>query len=578
VRISTYSVAALQGPPGIDYHGVDVGPAGQLGVGAAFARVAPGLRSIANQHDDIETWVIVAGEGMVYADAERQPVSANMVVQFEPFETHFVDNTGDTDLVVASFFWRDGDRSTRIATGVDHRRFSERPVFVFSSPDPDGATRRAAGVFVRYLRMTGTDAWHVAAAAPPDDALEAFAGRVAASASVTAGHPPTLRLHELRADVEAHHRLGRIPAVVKEVARRAFAGDRLEVALTRSDEPAPGGDVATARIDRAFAVLHAIEEEGRRLGRDWRAGAPQGEWKIVHFLGPDAVFERAVVHPVLYRLAHPEWTPDVDYHVLEDQAIDTPVEAWGRWLDDLGTRVEAGYGGVVRDAGTWPPEHTAFLARLDNRLSAMAVCYGPDGFSLDRAAETLRAIVDDATSFARAQAPLAGIETWSDDARTSIALELAAARLLAACGAPLLPAFAARLAAALGEPAPTAWPGRVGLVKPGTRVELAGRSFTDEPPDGPDGEPSPLLPWLAGLVRGVLRLAEDAPVERRTLVSLGMESLQAIALQYQVLEQVGADVTIEDLLGTRDVAALAAFIASGLAPEVVAAHAGEVPA
>lgn len=88
----------------------------------------------------------------------------------------------------------------------------------------------------------------------------------------------------------------------------------------------------------------------------------------------------------------------------------------------------------------------------------------------------------------------------------------------------------------------------------------------------------PLLPWLSRLVRGVLRLPEDAAVRDRTLVSLGMESLQALALQYQLLDQLGADVSIEDLLGSRSVAELAALVAGGLPPEAVAARAREVPA
>ncbi len=85
----------------------------------------------------------------------------------------------------------------------------------------------------------------------------------------------------------------------------------------------------------------------------------------------------------------------------------------------------------------------------------------------------------------------------------------------------------------------------------------------------------PLLPWLSRLVRDVLRLPDDQPVDDRTLVALGMESLQAIALQYQLMERVGADVSIEDLMGSRDVAGLAALIASGLDPEVVEARARE---
>jgi len=87
----------------------------------------------------------------------------------------------------------------------------------------------------------------------------------------------------------------------------------------------------------------------------------------------------------------------------------------------------------------------------------------------------------------------------------------------------------------------------------------------------------PLLPWLSRLVRGVLRLPDDAPVRDRTLVGLGMESLQAIALQYQLMDQVGADVTIEDLMGGRDVAGLAELIATDLDPEVVEARAREEP-
>ncbi len=51
-----------------------------------------------------------------------------------------------------------------------------------------------------------------------------------------------------------------------------------------------------------------------------------------------------------------------------------------------------------------------------------------------------------------------------------------------------------------------------------------------------------------------------------TLVALGTTSLQAIALQYQVLEHTGEDVSVEDLLGCRTVAQLAELIAAGEVP------------
>ena len=68
------------------------------------------------------------------------------------------------------------------------------------------------------------------------------------------------------------------------------------------------------------------------------------------------------------------------------------------------------------------------------------------------------------------------------------------------------------------------------------------------------------LGWLSGLVRQTLRLPEDAPVADATLVSLGAESMQAIALQYQILAGTGADVAVQDLLGDHTVAELAASL------------------
>jgi methionyl-tRNA synthetase len=244
---------------------------------------------------------------------------------------------------------------------------------------------------------------------------------------------------------------------------------------------------------------------------------------------------------------------------------DTLVGTWQRWLNDLGARVQRRYGGLAPDAGNWTPQHAAFLARLDARLAMLTGSLGQDGFSLNRAAETLRGIVDDAVAFSRQEAPLAEVEGREDEARTAIALELAAAKLLALGSAPVMPRFAARLAAALGQPEPVEWPRSVSLVTPGTRIELENQVLF-----GSSREPSALVEWMSGLVRETLRLPADEPVHDKTLVSLGTESLQAIALQYRICEEVGADIPIEDLLGDRSVAELTGLITRDLSPEVLA--------
>jgi methionyl-tRNA synthetase len=374
------------------------------------------------------------------------------------------------------------------------------------------------------------------------------------------------------------------------------------------------GQVIWVWIELAFGFIYGIESLGRTLGTGWRTDAPEDDWKIVHFLGYDNTFYHSILGPALYKIASPEWTPDVDYNVNEFYLLDgdkfstsrrhaiwgkdiltpgsvdgirfylaltrpetsrtnftldnyekvvreTLIGTWQRWLNDLGARLDLRYDGVVPDAGIWTPEHTAFLARLENRREEMAGCLGQDGYSLNRAAQTLQAIVEDTLRFAATEAPTLDIEDWKDEARTAVALQLAAAKLLAHCAAPVMPRFAARLAEALGVPPPGQWPELVTLVPPGTKVDLARQVFFAEPGE-PAQESSPLLPWLSGLVRESLRLPAGEPVAGSTLVMLGVESMQAIALQYQILERTGVDVSVEDLLGERTVADLAQYLAS----------------
>ena len=68
--------------------------------------------------------------------------------------------------------------------------------------------------------------------------------------------------------------------------------------------------------------------------------------------------------------------------------------------------------------------------------------------------------------------------------------------------------------------------------------------------------------------------AAGQQVADATLAALGAESMQAIALQYQIAERTGADVTVEELLGERTVAELAASLPGDPVPaagEVVGA-------
>ncbi|MFI9204907.1 class I tRNA ligase family protein [Streptomyces sp. NPDC053048] len=347
----------------------------------------------------------------------------------------------------------------------------------------------------------------------------------------------SLPLHEFGGLITEHHRTGRVPARLRELADRLLRRPRLDVPITHPSawgvEPAEeegAGQVVWVWPEMSYGFLHGIQRLGERLGEDWAARDPRQDWKVVHFFGYDNSFYHSVLYPVLYRLAFPEWEPDIDYHVNEfyllegskfstsrrhaiwgkeilsadtvdavryflcrtrpegertdfrralyrDALEERLIGTWQRWLNDLGARLDKDYGGTAPDAGTWTPEQSAFLARLGTRLAALTDSLGPDGFSLRQAAAELDGLVDDAVAFARRENPLSRTAAWHSEARTSVALELAAARLLAHGATPLMPRFADRLARALGLPTPTQWPETVELVPPATPIGLTDAVF-----------------------------------------------------------------------------------------------------
>ncbi|HEV7368388.1 class I tRNA ligase family protein [Arenibaculum sp.] len=369
--------------------------------------------------------------------------------------------------------------------------------------------------------------------------LRAFVSRLVSSGGIVRGMPPgrdSLPVHALADAVREHQRRGKVSPQLRRLAGRILARGTVHIPLTHRsawgvhpDAGPQNGQVVWSRLAMAYGFLHAIAALGRRLGRDWAPGRPCNDWKVVHFLGGDGAFHHTVLYPALYALAHPDWMADVDYNamgyvppaagkrparqppirardVLTPETVDavryylasahagtgasefdfaafrrkvaeTLIGRWQAWLGDLGARTTRHFGGRAPDPGSWTPGQSAFLGRLQNRLGAVTVSYGADGFALDGAVRELDGLVDDTIRFAAEHRPLASEPSLQEEWRTTVALELAAARLLAACAAPVMPRFAGRLAEALGGTVPAEWPETVCLVPPGTRLALEHRVF-----------------------------------------------------------------------------------------------------
>lgn len=212
MRIDTFDPAALSDAFGIDMSTIDL--LGVIGLGASWGRVAPGTRSDAHQHDEIEMFVIVSGSGEVVVDGARHPVQPGTVIKFDPFETHVLDNTGDTDVVFVTCYWREPRHAGEVAARPGRRRFAERPVFVFSTPPtPNGDLHLGhlsgpylgADAFVRFQRMNGVRAWHLTGSDDYQSYVVAQAAQEKSTPEQVAAHygaeiTRTLELMDIRPD------------------------------------------------------------------------------------------------------------------------------------------------------------------------------------------------------------------------------------------------------------------------------------------------------------------------------------------------------------------------------------------
>ncbi|WP_034274092.1 class I tRNA ligase family protein [Haloechinothrix halophila] len=439
-----------------------------------------------------------------------------------------------------------------------------------------------------------------------------------------------LPLHEFADAIAEHYRSGRVPVRLRELARRVFGRDALDLPLSHPatwgvepEQDELSGQVIWVWPEMSYGFLYGIERLAETVGESWSWDEPEADWKIVHFFGYDNSFYHAILYPALYRLAFPEWKPDIDYHLnefyllegekfstsrqhvvwgkeiltpdsvdavryylsstrpedertdfrradFEHAVAETLVGQWQRWLHDVGERVRRDYDGSAPDAGTWTAEHTAFLARLSLHLDEITTALNPEAFSLRHAGAVLDAIVADARAFSRQQSPLRDLPEWDSEARTAVALELAAARLLGSVSAPLMPRFSGRLIDALGLAQLDAWPDTVALVEPGSACTLAATDFFTA------AHPSPLLlDWLRDKVAKLTQQPADGDIIHKSMPALGMSSLAVTTLQYYLLTELKADVPLDVLVADVPLTTVASRLVERVDATVLATVAGE---
>jgi methionyl-tRNA synthetase len=175
---------------------IDISSIDGLDIPAGWGRVTPGNRSSSHQHDEIEMFVIVSGQGQLIVDGHTYPVKAGTIAQFSPFESHVLENTGDQDVIFFLQYRRDASSAKRSASSRE-RQNPKRPQFVFSTPPtPNGDLHLGhlsgpylgADVYVRYQRLIGNPSWHMTGSDDYQSYVVALAEREGVTPAEIAAH------------------------------------------------------------------------------------------------------------------------------------------------------------------------------------------------------------------------------------------------------------------------------------------------------------------------------------------------------------------------------------------------------
>lgn len=207
-----------------------------------------------------------------------------------------------------------------------------------------------------------------------------------------------------------------------------------------------------------------------------------------HYLSPDILLTRMPADLLRFYLAsvRPEISQSsCSLRHMAEAMNGLLIGRWQDWLAGLGDRVTQEFFSSAPGFEVWDEEHDLLFNDLQDLSNKARQAY--DNRRLQLVAKSAVDLVNRASAFGHDQQHLAGFPEYEGHRATSIALELAAARLLALITYPLMPNFAAQLWKVLGHQNPITeegWPKQLRLLEPGQRIMaragLSGKRFFPE--------------------------------------------------------------------------------------------------
>jgi methionyl-tRNA synthetase len=281
-------------------------------------------------------------------------------------------------------------------------------------------------------------------------------------------------------------------------------------------------------FEMLFGYLFTIRELERDAGKCTTSLAIPENARIVHFFGFDNSFYHSILFPAVYTAAFPVSPLSIDYvcnefylldglkfstsrghavwgkEILKEFSADQVrfylgfsrpetsrtnfsmsdfknvinlelIGNWHTWLMDLDNRIQNDFHGKAPDTGVWTLEQRNFFGKLQQFITDVAAGYEVATFSLQRVTRLLCELVREAQFFSSGNRLWCTVPSCHAEYRTAIALEIAAARLLALLAAPLMPEFSRLLWHSMSNAEDTselAWPSIPPFATPGTEIKI----------------------------------------------------------------------------------------------------------
>ena len=321
--------------------------------------------------------------------------------------------------------------------------------------------RNALGQYHEYLKLTpklrslsskflAVETWHVPATAPSEWGIpvpvEGFEGQV-----ISPWLEIGLANHYMRSKVGEHSSV-----------THTFGYDNAFCYLM--SDPA----VSLALDQQVPLAQELIVNEYLSLN-DVKMSTSKG-----HYLSPEILLGRMPADLLRFYLAtvRPEVSETTcSLRHMASMVNGLLVGRWQDWLADLGNAVTNEFMSSAPEFEEWADEHSQFYSELtafSNRARQ-----GYESRRLQVVAKTAIDLVDRTVAFGLEQSHLAHVPGYEDQRATGVALELAAARLLAIICAPIMPNFGAQLWKILGHHHPMedeGWSREPKFLPPGQRL------------------------------------------------------------------------------------------------------------